>query len=331
MNFCTLFDSYYLHKGIALYLSLESVTQDFHLYVMAFDRNSYEKLRSFGFIHMTVELLDDFETPELKAVKPSRNKAEFCWTSGPSVIYHFLVKYELEKITYLDSDLFFLADPKIIESEAGDSSIVITEQGISEEAAKRYGRYCVQYMTFRNDQDGLEALTWWRDKCIEWCFQIMEPTRYADQKYLDEFPKKWENVYVLKNLGAGIAPWNMHKYKYEDRSLLYKGDRWPLVFFHMHGVVISVKDGKLIAHSHHYALNKDVVRLFYDPYALLMMEVSNKYLGQSVTSYQVKDMSPVKKMEYRIRSLVKKSQPLAELYFKFFKKKEVGHGTLFEC
>ena len=77
MNFCTLFDSYYLHKGIALYLSLERVTSDFHLYVMAFDKNSYEKLKSCDFDKITVELLDDFETPELKAVKSSRNKAEY--------------------------------------------------------------------------------------------------------------------------------------------------------------------------------------------------------------------------------------------------------------
>lgn len=328
MNFCTLFDSYYLHKGMALYLSLERVTQDFHLYVMAFDKNSYDKLNSFGFKHMTVELLDDFETPELKAVKPTRNKAEYCWTAGPSVIYHFLTKYKLDKITYLDSDLFFLSSPEIIEQEAGDSSVVITEQGIGEEAAARYGRYCVQYMTFRNDEDGLGTLTWWRDKCIEWCFQIMEPTRYADQKYLDEFPKRWKNVCVLKNLGAGIAPWNMLKYQYTDHSLKYNGEEWPFVFFHMHGVIITVKDGILTAHSHHYALNKDVTRLFFEPYAALMAKVSTEYLGQDVVSYRVKDMNPIKKIEYKVRAWVKNNQWLTNFYFKHFKKKEVGHGSL---
>ena len=46
MNFCTLFDSYYIHKGIALYLSLERVCDDFTLYVMAFDEPSYKKLSS---------------------------------------------------------------------------------------------------------------------------------------------------------------------------------------------------------------------------------------------------------------------------------------------
>lgn len=330
LYFCTLFDSYYLHKGIALYLSLERVTSDFHLYVMAFDKNSYEKLNACGFAKMTVELLDDFETPELKAVKPTRNKAEYCWTAGPSVIYYFQEKYALDRITYLDSDLFFLTDPHLIEKEAGDSSVVITEQNISDVAAERYGRYCVQYMTFNNDKDGQGALKWWRDKCIEWCFQIMEPTRYADQKYIDEFPKRWDRVCVLKNLGAGIAPWNMNRYKYSDDSLTFEGKEWPLVFFHMHGVVVSIKDKVLTAHSHHFALNKDVTRLFFEPYAALMTEVFNKYLGQDVETYRVKDMNPLKKMEYKIRAWVKTNQFLTSFYFKFFKKKDVGHGSLIQ-
>ena len=328
INFCTLFDSYYLHKGIALYLSLERVTSDFHLYVMAFDKNSYAKLNSCGFDKMTVELLDDFETPELKSVKPSRNKAEYCWTAGPSVIFHFLTKYGLDKITYLDSDLFFLSDPHIIEEEASDSSVVITEQGISEESAERYGRYCVQYLTFKNDKDGLGALTWWRDACIDWCFQIMEPTRYADQKYLDEFPKRWNNVYVLKNLGAGIAPWNMLKYNYTDRSLSYHGQTWPLVFFHMHGVKVTVKDNVLTTESVHHPLNKESIRLFYEPYAALMAEISRNYLGHEVECYKVKNMPFMKRMEYVVREWARRSSIITNFYFKHFKKKEIGHGTL---
>ncbi len=330
MNFCTLFDSYYMLKGISLYQSLENVTDDFHLYVMAFDRECYGKLKSCSFKHMTVELLDDFETPELLKVKPTRTKAEYCWTCGPSVIYHFLTKYELDKITYLDSDLFFLSDPKVIEEEAGNSSVVITEQGISEESAERYGRYCVQYLTFKNDKDGLGALTWWRDSCIEWCFQIMEPTRYADQKYLDEFPKCWNNVYVLKNLGAGIAPWNMHRYNYLKKSLLYGNNSWPFVFFHMHGVVVTINNKTLTTASIHHYLNKDVIRLFYEPYAALMAEVARRYLGQEVVAYRVKNMPFMKRMEYVLRKMVRKSSVLTKFYFKHFKKKEVGHGTLIQ-
>ncbi len=326
MNFCTLFDSYYMLKGIALYLSLEKVTSNFHLYVMAFDKKSYEKLKSIGFDKMSVELLDDFETPELLAVKPTRTKAEYCWTCGPSVIHHFLTKYELGEITYLDSDLFFLKDPHTIREEVGNNSIVITEQGISELIASQYGRYCVQYMTFKNDDDGLGALTWWRDRCIEWCFRIIEPTRYADQKYIDEFPKRWKNVCVLENKGAGIAPWNIHRYEYKENSLVFNGKEFPLVFYHMHSAELEIEDGRLVVKSMRYKLGKDVIKLFYRPYAELLTEILNKYLEQTVRGYVVKDMPLYKRVEYVFRGMVRKNKYLTNLYYILFSKIKVGHG-----
>lgn len=331
MNFCTYFDSYYLLKGLGLYLSLERATDDFHLFVMAFDKNCYKKLQSFGFKHMTVELLDDFETPELLAVKGDRTMGEYCWTCGPSIIYHFLTRYKLEEISYLDSDLFFLNDPHLIQEEAGKSSVVITEQGISEMNAKRYGRYCVQYLTFRNDADGLGALTWWRDSCIEWCYHIMEPTRYADQKYLDEFPKRWKNVCVLKNLGAGIAPWNMHRYNYKENTLLYEGKEYPFVFFHMHGTKMDVENNRLIVRSPRHYMGPIVTHLFYEPYAVLLTEVLREYLGQSVEGYKVEDLSKFGEIAYRLKHWIKTNKLVTDIYFKYFYKRKENHiyGTKF--
>lgn len=327
MYFCTYFDTFYLLKGLGLYLSLEKVTDDFHLYVMAYDEECYEKLKSYGFKHMTVELLDDFETPELLEAKKDRTRAEYCWTCGPSVIYHFLTKYGLDEITYLDSDLFFLSDPHIIKKEVGNSSVVITEQGISDENAERYGKYCVQYMTFKNDEEGLGALTWWRDRCIEWCYQIMEPTRYADQKYIDEFPKRWKNVCVLKNKGAGIAPWNIHRYQYKGSSLFIDGIEFPFVFYHFHGIKLEITNKILYLKELHYKLGKEVIHYFYKPYAETLMIAVKNYLGQNADSYIIKDISWYKAIEYMLRAWVKKQDWMTSFYFKHFhKRSESGHG-----
>ena len=234
-------------KGLGLYTSLERLSDDFHLFVMAFDQECFDKLKSLNLKHMTVELLSTIETPELLAVKPTRSRGEYCWTCGPSAIYHFLTKYELDAITYLDSDLMFMTDPSVVFQEVGNSSVAITEQGIGDKEARTYGKYCVQYMTFRNDKDSLGALTWWRDSCIEWCFQKLEATRYADQKYLDEFPRRWDNVHVIENLGVGIAPWNMHRYEYKDHSFTYLGKEYPFVFFQTSYVCYCFIDYSLIS------------------------------------------------------------------------------------
>jgi hypothetical protein len=330
MNFCTYFDSYYLVKGLSLYYSLEQVTNDFHLYVMAFDKECYDKLNELNLECLTVELLDDFETPELLAVKPTRTKGEYCWTCGPSVIYHFLTKFNLSSITYLDSDLMFMSNPSIIAEEVGGASVAITEQGLGENEAKSYGKYCVQYLTFRNDENGLGALTWWRDSCIEWCFQKMEKTRYADQKYLDQFPIRWKNVHVIKNIGVGIAPWNMHKYIYKDNHVIMGEQISECVFFHMHGVQIELEGSTLHVSSSHFELSDIVIDKFYKPYSLIIKSVLEKYLNYKVDNYVVHDLSLYTKIKYRIKKQFRNNRIVQWIWFVLLKKKgSKGHGTKF--
>ncbi len=325
-NFCTYFDSYYLLKGFALYKSLERVSDDFHLYVMAFDRDSYDKLLSYGFKHMTVDLWSDYETPELLAVKPTRTKAEYCWTSGPSVIWHFLKMYDLPDITYLDSDLYFMGNPKVIYDEIGDASVAITEQGLSEDRAKLYGRYCVQYMFFKNDAEGCKTLAWWRDRCIEWCYQRFEDDKYADQKYLDRFPELSPSLCVISNPSVGIAPWNMAKFSYGDGCILKDGKKFPFVFYHMHGIVAEIKDSLLTLKSNDFKFDKQQISDFLMPYAELNMEVLNNYLGKSISSCDARGISRIKEIEYVLRSSLRDNKLVQWLYYNFFKVEYKGHG-----
>lgn len=327
MHFCTLFDSYYIHKGIALYLSLENVTQNFHLYVMAFDKECYDKLKSLSFKHMTIELVDDFETPELLAVKPTRTKAEYCWTCGPSVIWHFLTKYQLPSLSYLDSDLFFMGNPQIVFDEINEKSIAITEQGVSKKSESLYGKYCVQFMYFKNDDIGRAALAWWRDSCIEWCFQRFEDGKYGDQKYLDQFPFKFKSLCVISNYGAGIAPWNMSKYQYKDNTISYNGQVYPCIFVHMHGLKMTIFNKKMLLRSYDGIITQSYRDAYYNRYAELLMVLLNNYFGQEIEEYTVKGVSFSREMWYKLRALLRNVKIVQWLYFKVFKQTYRGHGT----
>ena len=92
-NFCTLFDSYYLTRGIALYQSLEKNCKDFHLYVYAFDEKSYEVLTSLNYSNATIISLKEFESEELLGVKSDRTIAEYCWTCTASTIWFSINKF----------------------------------------------------------------------------------------------------------------------------------------------------------------------------------------------------------------------------------------------
>lgn len=65
LTFCTLFDSYYLDKGIALYQSLQMVTNNFVLYIFCFDDKSFEILKELNFEYAIILHHSCFETTQL--------------------------------------------------------------------------------------------------------------------------------------------------------------------------------------------------------------------------------------------------------------------------
>lgn len=327
MNFCTYFDSYYFHKGVATYLSLERVCDDFTLYVMAFDKESYNKLKEIGFKHMVVALLDDIETSELRAVKPTRSKAEYCWTCGPSCIYHFLKSNNLDHIAYIDSDLIFFNTPQIILDEIGSASVGITEHFFPSNSNSDAGKYCVQYVYFKNDEEGVKCLEWWRDRCIEWCYSRREGNKYGDQGYLESFPILFKNVHVVENRGVGIAPWNMMTYTYDSDNVIFNQKKYPMVFFHMNGLAFDVKRNVLIEDLRMYDIDDTLERLFFLPYANLMREVYVKYIGKDVESVYINKRSTIQIFWSKIRHSLRDNPIARFFYFKLLNHRYNGFET----
>lgn len=172
LNFCTLFDVNYLTRGLALYESLCEVCSDFHIYCFAFDDDCYKMLKKLNLKHATVISLYEFEDEDLLSVKAARSRMEYCWTCTPSIIRHALNKYNLESCTYLDADLYFWGSPEVLLNEIGNKSIMITGHHYTPryDRSRKFGKYCVQFITFRNDGPAKNVLNWWRDACNAWCY-----------------------------------------------------------------------------------------------------------------------------------------------------------------
>lgn len=243
-NFCTLFDSKYLSRGLTLYRSLERVCDSFHLYIFAFDEQCLIILKKLNLKHATVVSLSEFEDDELLSVKPTRSRAEYCWTCTSSTILYVLKKFNVAMCTYLDADMMFFGSPRALFDEMGNSSVMITEHRYSPQYNKeaKTGKYCVQFVSFRNDERGLAALTWWRDRCIEWCYARFEEGKFGDQKYLDDWKTRFEGVHELQHLGGGMAAWNVQQYDVAEKNgrLFGKekksGNEFTVIFYHYHYV-----------------------------------------------------------------------------------------------
>jgi len=283
LNFCTLFDSNYLSRGLALFESLKRVSSDFHLFILAFDDESYQYLEKHREPELTIISLSDFENEKLKRVKSGRTAAEYCWTCTPAVILYCIEKFLLPSCTYVDADMIFYSDPLALIMEMGNESVLITEHRYTRDydVSATHGIFCVQFMYFKNDKNGLTALRWWRDRCLEWCFAYLEDGKFGDQKYLDDWPERFSGVHVLQHPGGGLAPWNIQQYlpaQKDDKLFVLdkrSGAQYPVVFFHFHGLKFY-SDEKVECSGALYELNRQVKEMLYFPYIRKLLEIKNQ-------------------------------------------------------
>ena len=117
ITFCTLFDSNYLTRFVALYQSLRRHVKDFQLYAFCFDSLSYDILTKLSLPYLKLVTLKEFETPALLTAKPTRSLAEYCWTCTPHTILHTLKDSNAASCTYLDADIYFFSSPDILLKE----------------------------------------------------------------------------------------------------------------------------------------------------------------------------------------------------------------------
>lgn len=297
MVFCTLFDSFYLDKGLALYHSLERLTDDFKLYIFCFDDTSWNVLRGLKLEHAIILHHSDFEDETLLQIKKERSKAEYCWTCTPVVIEYVLNTFKEPNCTYIDADLYFFTNPQVLFTEIEESGcdIVITEHRFTNSIRdrrfqKRSGKYCVEFNFFNQSENAKKALSWWKARCLEWCYHIYEKDRMGDQKYLEKFPSLFEGVHELQNLGGGVAPWNLKQYKLEQKEdpiiLAEKatGKKFPLVFYHFQNMRYLSADKVNISSETSSRELKDAI---YRPY-LAEIESCRKLLAGFGVSFDVK-------------------------------------------
>ena len=236
--FCTLFDSNYLLKGVAMLETLRQHCSVAHVFVLCMDLQTQNLLAQLDLPHITCIALSGLEDEALLAVKKHRSIAEYCWTLSPCLPWYVLQSNaQVDCITYLDADLFFYSSIQPLFDEIGSASIAIIEHRYTERL--KYlavnGRFCVEWVSIKRDEQGLACLSRWRDQCIEWCFYRLEEKRMGDQKYLDEWPERYSSLRILENPGAGIAPWNFSDYDFgmnENDQITVNGV--PLIFYHFH-------------------------------------------------------------------------------------------------
>jgi hypothetical protein len=255
------------------------------MYVLALDdqvKSFFEKNQVGNITVVGIKDLENFE-PRLGCIKTKRNRVDFIFTLTPILIKYVanLIMKPKDYIHYVDADIYFYNDFEEYIKLLDDCNIAIVPHNYNffvSRYYRKYGIYNVGIVSFNNTVTSLRTLDWWADSCIEWCHDLPDSGRYADQGYLDTFPSIQSNLKIIKNKGVNLAPWNIGLINpFKKAGVVYVQYHVPLIFFHFHG--LRLFGDKIIPNHIQYfsAFRSDTKRHIYEPYITKLLKISTRY------------------------------------------------------
>jgi hypothetical protein len=152
---------------------------------------------------------------------------------SPFLPHYLFSLTSADRITYIDSDLYFFTSPRPVLDRLGEASVAITPHRFSFEFRNHhvYGRFNVGWLTYRRCAEGLDCLNDYNSDCTAWCYDRVEDGRFADQKYLDVWPDRYPSLKIIEHKGFNLANWNILNYIIRLKEEVVSVDSDPLVFF----------------------------------------------------------------------------------------------------
>lgn len=290
VRYCTFFNSGYLTRGLVMLDSLAPYMRDGdEAVILALDDITRDALRSCARPGWRIVTLADMADEELLALERTRPRREFFWTCG-SALSAWLVNESADGdiVAYVDADLMFFADPHCLFDELADGgNILIHEHRFAPAHAHllKNGRFNVGLVAFRVNDESRACVNRWRAQTIERCEADAANGVYADQAYLNEWPARYRGVRVMRNLGGGVAPWNVNQYAVGEQDGAPTVDGYGLVFYHYHALeTINEPSYGLAAvrPSLGYAIPRRTQALVYRPYARKLKQYDERMARQGV-------------------------------------------------
>lgn len=249
--FCMVVSSTRLVQGIACFLSLCENIDDFKVYALCADNKCYEFLTKINFDKLILVKTSQLNREDVIRLKKERKLNQYCWTLKPIFIkYIFDLDNSIERVTYIDSDLFFFKNPNIIFENQPEASVLLSSGEIFLSMYSKEFHQYMQYLTgkfnsgfisFKKDTNSLACVDWWDKMCVGSCTSSPEENKFGDQKYLDDMPFLFKNVQEITTPGVNIGHWNYQKYNFSIVNGNVMVNNNNLIFYHFSGFRIINK------------------------------------------------------------------------------------------
>jgi hypothetical protein len=234
-HFCTISTKAHLFKTKALADSLNKFNT--HLHVLVVDEDDQLDKTE----HITYYNLKFITSVTgLKLIAKYCNQSDkLRWALKSIFMLHLLV--QTDKIIYVDNDIYFYNNPKILFELLDTNSILLTPHfydsnpNINQnwlEANFKVGLYNAGFIGVNTN--ATKALQWWSECCLYNIKKSYWRGLFDDQKYLDLLPVLFEGVLILKHKGCNLAGWNYLWYKLDRKknSEVEIDQTYQLLFIH---------------------------------------------------------------------------------------------------
>jgi hypothetical protein len=286
INLTTISDSNYLIKGLTLYESIKEKTENFVLHYLCIDEQSFEKLSKFESETLKVynckKLLEDDKI--LNSLKIN-NYRYFCWSLA-SYFTNWLMKKNNYPICYIDSDILFHKDVNLLYQNFINFDVgIFRHRQFSLEKNYAEGWFNVGVVYFNNTEKGKFILNWWADAVQNKKYPYLATC--GDQRYLDEFPKLTDNIFIDGEIGHG-APWIWQLYDFSlfktNEEIIWDNKKQKLYFSHFSQFDYDLEKNSYIPSKQHHIYTPlesyeeiEGLKLIYDEYFNKIKITHKKY------------------------------------------------------
>jgi hypothetical protein len=285
-NLCTVSDINYSIKGLTLFESLCEHSENFILHYLCIDQESYDFLKKYENEKLLIYNVGDLINSDsnLKNLRDSEYKY-FCWALA-SYFSNYLLKKNIDSITYIDSDIFFHQSIQTIFDEISNKDVgIFRHRQFELNSYRPEGLYNVGVVFFKNSETGLKVSDWWKDAVLYRKYPRLSTC--GDQKYLDEFTNLCysNEIFVDGNIGHG-APWQWQLYNFdnyeEDGTIIWNGKKQKLIFSHFSQFEYNQKEYIPSKMHHIYTplssyINISGLKKIYDDYYYKILLIDKKY------------------------------------------------------
>lgn len=257
MTIFTICSNNYLAQAKVLGDSLQKINPNYNFKIFLCDKfNAAINYNTLG--HQVIEI-ESF-APEISELAEKYHIIELNTAMKPRVIEFLFEHLKVEKVVYLDPDIFVSHSLSELENYLDHYSILLTPhvntpipldgKQPSESLFLNYGIYNLGFIALNNDENSSALVKWWKNTTYTQGFVSVCNGLFVDQLPMNLAPLFFKGVKILREMGYNMAPWNLH-----ERELFMRGDNYyvndlsPLYFYHFSNFIVNSNELPLQNHN----------------------------------------------------------------------------------